>query len=39
MERLWDDIHYTCQWGKGERWGKWVIVFDSSLPSFDFLNL
>ena len=20
--RLMDDIHYTCQWGQGERWGK-----------------
>ncbi|EDN94617.1 hypothetical protein SS1G_10491 [Sclerotinia sclerotiorum 1980 UF-70] len=20
-ERLWRELHYTCQWGKGERWG------------------
>lgn len=20
-ERLWKDIHTTCEWGKGERWG------------------
>ncbi|RDW75584.1 hypothetical protein BP5796_06405 [Coleophoma crateriformis] len=20
-ERLWKDIHHTCEWGKGERWG------------------
>ena len=21
-DRLMADIHYTCQWGKGERWGQ-----------------
>ncbi|KAH8590291.1 hypothetical protein B0O99DRAFT_580358 [Bisporella sp. PMI_857] len=21
-ERLWNDLHSTCQWGKGERWGE-----------------
>lgn len=21
-ERLWRDLHYTCQWGQGERWGE-----------------
>lgn len=20
--RLMNDIHYTCQWGQGQRWGK-----------------
>lgn len=20
-ERLWNDLHFTCQWGQGERWG------------------
>lgn len=20
--RLMEDLHYTCQWGTGERWGK-----------------
>ena len=20
-DRLWADIHHTCQWGQGERWG------------------
>lgn len=24
QERLMDDIHYSCQWGKGERWGEYV---------------
>ena len=19
--RLWEELHYTCQWGPGERWG------------------
>jgi len=23
-DRLWSDIHHTCQWGQGERWGKSV---------------
>lgn len=23
-ERLMEDIHYTCQWGKGEAWGEYV---------------
>jgi hypothetical protein len=21
-ERLWKDLHSTCEWGKGERWGE-----------------
>lgn len=21
-ERLWKDLHTTCEWGKGERWGE-----------------
>ena len=21
-DRLWKDLHYTCQWGTGERWGQ-----------------
>lgn len=21
-ERLWSDLHTTCEWGKGERWGE-----------------
>jgi len=21
-ESLWNDLHDTCQWGPGERWGK-----------------
>jgi hypothetical protein len=21
-ERLWSDLHGTCEWGKGERWGE-----------------
>ena len=21
-DRLWEDLHYTCQWGTGERWGE-----------------
>ena len=25
-DRLWADIHHTCQFGLGERWGKYVIV-------------
>ena len=25
-DRLWADIHHTCQFGQGERWGKYVIV-------------
>lgn len=24
--RLMEDIHYTCQWGKGERWGEYVYL-------------
>ncbi|EMR80388.1 putative n-carbamoyl-l-amino acid hydrolase protein [Botrytis cinerea BcDW1] len=20
-ERLWKELHYTCQWGRGEQWG------------------
>lgn len=22
QNRLMEDIHYTCQWGTGERWGE-----------------
>ena len=22
QDRLMGDIHHTCQWGKGERWGE-----------------
>lgn len=21
-DRLWRDLHSTCEWGKGERWGE-----------------
>lgn len=21
-DRLWKDLHHTCEWGKGERWGE-----------------
>jgi hypothetical protein len=21
-ERLWKDLHSTCEWGKGEKWGE-----------------
>jgi hypothetical protein len=21
-DRLWRDLHETCEWGKGERWGE-----------------
>lgn len=24
QDRLMDDIHHTCQWGKGEAWGEYV---------------
>lgn len=24
QDRLMNDIHTTCEWGKGERWGKYV---------------
>lgn len=24
-ERLWRDLHYTCQWGRGEKWGVYVM--------------
>ena len=27
QDRLWNDIHHTCQWGKGERWGEYVSHF------------
>jgi hypothetical protein len=23
-DRLMRDLHETCEWGKGERWGRWV---------------
>lgn len=23
-ERLWRDLHETCQWGRGEIWGTYV---------------
>ena len=26
QSRLMEDIHYTCQWGKGERWGEYVNI-------------
>ena len=26
-ERLWRDLHETCEWGKGERWGEYVSSF------------
>lgn len=26
QDRLMRDIHYTCQWGTGERWGKYVVL-------------
>lgn len=26
-ERLWADLHKTCEWGKGERWGEYVLNF------------
>lgn len=22
--RLMEDLHHTCQWGMGERWGEYV---------------
>lgn len=24
QSRLMEDIHYTCKWGAGERWGEYV---------------
>jgi hypothetical protein len=26
QKRLMEDIHYTCQWGTGERWGELVVL-------------
>ena len=31
-DRLWADIHHTCQFGLGERWGKYVIVSNLLFP-------
>lgn len=25
QKRLVEDLHYTCQWGTGERWGEYVV--------------
>jgi hypothetical protein len=30
QDRLMSNIHYTCQWGTGERWGPYV--YRSSTP-------
>jgi len=28
-ERLWKDLHSTCEWGEGERWeSKYRFFFD-----------
>lgn len=27
QDRLMNDIHYTCEWGKGEAWGRYVSIF------------
>ena len=24
-ERFWRELHETCEWGKGARWGEYVI--------------
>ena len=29
QDRLWGDIHHTCQWGRGSRWGEFVFPFQS----------
>lgn len=29
--RLMEDIHYSCQWGTGERWGEYVHLLYFSL--------
>ena len=33
--RLMEDIHYTCQWGPGERWGEYVDLPPDSI-SIDY---
>ena len=30
QERLMRELHFTCQWGVGERWGEYVCFFLSS---------
>jgi len=30
QDRLMEDIHHTCQWGTGERWGEYASAFRSS---------
>jgi hypothetical protein len=26
QHRLMEDLHHTCQWGTGQRWGKYVCI-------------
>jgi hypothetical protein len=37
-ERLWRDLHSTCEWGKGERWGEYVLSFFLLSGHFLYLN-
>lgn len=30
-DRLWKELHETCEFGKGERWGEYVLI-----PSFSY---
>lgn len=30
-ERLWKELHYTCQWGRGEQWGTYVWLLSLNL--------
>lgn len=34
-ERLMEDLHHTCQWGTGKRWGEYA----ASLPSTTYNGL
>ena len=41
QDRLMGDIHSTCEWGKGEAWGKYVsfyFVSSFSIHSLLFLT-
>lgn len=42
QNRLMEDLHYTCHWGTGERWGEYVtylLSFQTSSYSFLYYGI